>query len=141
AVRPDDAYAVAALELIVEVADDRASAVRFADAPQAQNLPSQSRRFEGDVERSFARDLACGLARLLDQFVRSINSGFGFRRARFRAATQPFKLAPRHLFQLLRFDGLALFLLPFLFQVLTVIAGEHLYPAAINFEHAICDAV
>src|SRR5262245_56304407 len=141
AVRPDDAYAVAALELIVEVTDDRASAVRFADAPQAQNLPSQSRRFERDVERSFAGDLARGLARLLDQFVRPINSGSGFRRARFRAAPQPFKLAPRHLFQPLRFDGLTLLLLLFLFEVVAVIAGECPYSTAIDFEHAVCDAV
>src|SRR6266508_1398736 len=106
-------------------------------APQAQYLPSQPRRFERDVERPFTRDLACGLARLLDQFVRPINSGFGFRRARFRAAPQPFELAPRHLFQPLRFDRLTLLLLLFFFEVVAVIAGEGLYPAAINFEHAV----
>jgi hypothetical protein len=78
---------------------------------------------------------------LLDQFIRSIDARFGFRRARFGAAPQPFKFAPRHLFQLLRFDCLAILLLLFLFKVGPVIAGEHLHPAAITFEHSVCNAV
>ncbi|MCG3162568.1 MAG: hypothetical protein JMDDDDMK_03847 [Acidobacteria bacterium] len=78
---------------------------------------------------------------MLDQFVGAINSGFGFRRARFRAAPQPFKLAPGELLQLLRFDGLPLFLFLLFFQIVAVISREGLRAPAINFEDAVCDSV